>query len=98
MSAYHPFPAKVLRGACGCRNIRLIQVGRGAAVAGCSSTRNGPPARRQPTHAIQVRGNAVAGPISVATGVACHPRKLCPELRGSMHAGARRCFRKLRST
>ena len=78
----------------------LIQVGRGrgCAAAGCSSTRNGPPARRHPTHAIHVRGRTVAGATSVAAGVACHPRKWCPELRGSTHAGARRCFRKLSST
>ena len=45
------------------------QVGRGrGAAAGCSSTRNGPPARRQPTRAIQVSGRAVAGATSVATG------------------------------
>ena len=46
-----------------------IQVGCGrGAAAGCSSTRNGPPARRQPTRAIQVCGRAVAGATSVATG------------------------------
>ena len=45
------------------------QVGRGrGAAAGCSSTRNGPPARRHPTRAIQVCGRAVAGATSVATG------------------------------
>ena len=44
-----------------------FMVGRGGA-AGCSSTRNGPPARRHPTRAIQVCGSAVAGATSVATG------------------------------
>ena len=44
------------------------------------------------------RAATVAGATSVATGVACHPEKCGPELRGSMHAGARRCFRKLSST
>ena len=86
------------------RRARLLQhprnqvgCGRGAA-AGCSSTRNGPPASRQPTRAIQVPRQAVAGATSVATGARCHPEKCGPELRGSMHAGARRCFRKLSST
>ena len=85
--------------AVGRRNIRGIQDGcaRGAE-AGCSSTRNGPPARLQPTRAIHVTGGAVAEGASVMAGARCHPAKCGPELRGSMHAGARRCFRKLSST
>ena len=79
-------------------NIRGFKLGGRGVAAGCSSTRNGPPARRQPTRAIQVPGWTVAGATSVAAGVACHPEKCGPELRGSMHAGARRCFRKLSST
>ena len=71
---------------------------RRGAEAGCSSTRNGPPARCQPTRAIQVSGRAVAGVMSVATGARCHPEKCGPELRGSTHAGARRCLRKLSNT
>ena len=84
-----------------------IQVGcaRGAE-AGCSSTRNGPPARLHPTRAIQVAGDAAAVAAAVAVaegesviaGARCHPEKYGPELRGSMHAGARRCLRKLSST
>ena len=65
---------------------------------GCSSTRNGPPARRHPTVAIHVVGRAVGGSKSLAPGGLSHPEKCGPELRGSMQAGARRCFRKLRST
>jgi len=76
-----------------------IQVGRGrGAEAGCSSTRSGPPARLQPARAIHVAGAAVAGGASVIAGACCHPEKCGPELRGSTHAGARRCLRKLSST
>ena len=35
---------------------------------------------------------------SVGAGTVCQPEKCGPELRGSMHGGARRCFRKLSST
>jgi hypothetical protein len=80
------------------RNIRGFKLGGRGVAAGCSSTRNGPPASRRPTRAIQVPGWTVAGAISLAAGVDCHPEKCRPELRGSMHAGARRCFRKLSST
>ena len=44
-----------------------VGCGRGVA-AGCSSTRNGPPARCHPTRAIQVCGRAVAGATPVASG------------------------------
>ena len=73
------FPMRVCRGsgaAARGRNICGFKSGAVAgAAAGCSSTRNGPPASRQPTRAIQVSGRAVAGATSVATGVACHPEK-----------------------
>ncbi len=72
------------------------------AEAGCSLTRIGPPARLRPTRAIQVSGDAVAGEESVIAsaiaGARRHPEKYGSELRGSMHAGARRCFRKGSST
>ncbi|HXJ22067.1 MAG TPA: hypothetical protein VMT03_17725 [Polyangia bacterium] len=61
--------------------------GRGAA-AGCSSAREGPPARSQPMRAIQVDGGTVAGGTSVAAGSRYHPEKCGPELRGSMHGGS----------
>ena len=76
-----------------------IQVGCGRGVeAGCSSTRNGPPARLQPTRPIHVAGGAVADGASVTAGARCHPEKCGPELHGSTYAGARRCLRKLSST
>src|ERR1051325_9129810 len=57
-----------------------IQVGCGRGYeAGCSSTRNGPPARLQPTRAIHVTGSAVAGGASVTAGARRHPQKCGPE-------------------
>jgi hypothetical protein len=80
-------------------NIRRIKIGWGrGALAGCSSTRKGPPASRHPMRAIQVHGETVAGGAADTAGACRHPVKCGPELRGSIHAGARRCFRKLSST
>ena len=88
------------------------QVGRGhKEAAGRSSSLSKPPARRQPAVAIHVVGAAVAARLPLAGSAArdatsaqsspgqrCHPEKWGPDLRGSMPAGALRCFRKFRST
>jgi hypothetical protein len=62
---------------------------------GCSSGLRGPPARCQPTVAIQVVGATVAAEPIAAPGARCQPGKCGPELRGSTPAGARKCFRRL---